>query len=418
MPQKHFDWAVGVRIPEHTKEKHLVLQDYFREYLTTRCQLPKQEKFRLVVVDAFCGGGLYEGGELGSPLLFLDELDQSAKNINTHRISQGFKPLKIECLLVLNDADQIAIETLKKNATPFTVKVEENPNLSVEVLYLNRDFEQDYLKIKELVQRARCSNVFFCLDQYGYSKATPAVVRDIISSWKSSEVLLTFTFSSLLTYYSSANSSSLPISNELRIQFEHLSDSSNLSRNEWLGRAEKIVFEELKGCAPFVSPFSINNPNGWRYWLMHFASSYRGRQVYNDILHSHQSTQVHFGRSGLRMLSYDPSNEGQLYLFDSDSRKNASDSLHSDIPKLIAESGDSLGVQEFYQLAYSETPAHSDDIHKVMMESPDIQIITDNGGERRSANQIKSTDIIRLNNQKSFSFAFLKQPKDQRKGTV
>ncbi len=58
-----------------------------------------------------------------------------------------------------------------------------------------------------------------------------------------------------------------------------------MSRKDWLGTAENIVFDAFRLCAPYVSPFSINNPGGWRYWLIHFANAYRARQVYNNILH-------------------------------------------------------------------------------------------------------------------------------------
>src|SRR3546814_273743 len=114
-----------------------------------------------------------------------------------------------------------------------------------------------------------------------------------------------------------------------------------MNRRAWLGVAERIVFEAFRVCAPFVSPFSINNPGGWRYWLIHFANIYRARQVYNNILHDNSSLQAHFGRSGLNMLSYDPSHdEGMLYLFDIAGRTSAKKQLLEDIPRLVTEAGD------------------------------------------------------------------------------
>jgi hypothetical protein len=74
-----------------------------------------------------------------------------------------------------------------------------------------------------------------------------------------------------------------------------------MSQKDWLGTAEKIVFDAIRLCAPYGRPFSINNPGGWRYWLIHFANAYRARQVYNNILHDNASLQAHFGRSGLNM---------------------------------------------------------------------------------------------------------------------
>jgi len=161
-------------------------------------------------------------------------------------------------------------------------------------------------------------------------------------------------------------------------------------------------------CAPYVSPFSINNPDGWRYWLIHFANAYRARQVYNNILHDNASLQAHFGRSGLNMLSYDPRHdEGMLYLFDVSGRASAKDQLLGDIPRLITESGDAMSVMDFYESIYNVTPAHTDDVHAAIIENPDLEVITPIGGERRKANTIGVNDVIKVKTQRSFFPMFL-----------
>jgi hypothetical protein len=182
---------------------------------------------------------------------------------------------------------------------------------------------------------------------------------------------------------------------------------NNLNKKVWLGEAEKIAFHHLQPCAQFVTPFSINNPDGWRYWLMHFANSYRARQVFNNVLHHDDtSTQAHYGRSGLYMLAYDPSEEQQLYLFNSDSRTAAKSELHDDIPRVISNSGDVLKVDDFYKLAYNQTAAHSDDINEMIIHNPDIIVQTEGGGERRKPNTISITDTLRLKKQQSMFFMY------------
>ncbi len=228
-----------------------------------------------------------------------------------------------------------------------------------------------------------------------------------MSSWRSAEVILTFVISSMLAYLSpKKDSSGVPLEPEMKSRIYALLNDNQVNKTEWLAGAEQIAFQYLKECALFVSPFSLNNPDGWQYWLMHFASSYRARQVYNNVLHQDGDTQAHFGRSGLSMLSYDPQNDGQLYLFDNDSRNAAKQDLYYDIPRLIAHSGDTLNMGEFYQSAYSETPAHSDDIHEMIMENPDLEVVTSSGGERRKAHTIKIDDTLRLKSQKSMFFMF------------
>jgi hypothetical protein len=181
-----------------------------------------------------------------------------------------------------------------------------------------------------------------------------------------------------------------------------------MSKNIWLGTAERLVFEAFRSCAPYVSPFSINNPSGWRYWLIHFANFYRARQVYNNVLHQNASTQAHFGRSGLNMLSYDPSHtDGALYLFDLSGRVAAKKQLFDDIPRLVSESGDVVGIAAFYESIYNATPAYTDDVHAAIIENPDIEVITPAGGERRKANTIAINDVLKLKTQRSFFPMFL-----------
>ena len=85
MVQKNYDWKGGATLDDHTKKKHTILQEYFRQYLITRCKLPQREKFRLVIVDGFSGAGLYACGSYGSPLIFVDVLQNTLVSINIDR---------------------------------------------------------------------------------------------------------------------------------------------------------------------------------------------------------------------------------------------------------------------------------------------------------------------------------------------
>lgn len=409
MAKKEYDWRSGANLDEHTKKKHSILSKYFRQYLLTRCQIPQQGRFRLVVVDGFSGAGLYGCGGFGSPLIFVDVLIKATNEINIQRSTQNMKPVRIECLLLLNDLNTDVVEQLKENITPHLIRAkDEAPNLYIDTEYFNEDFDTLYPQVKRRILSANCSNVLFNLDQCGYSNVTSYNIRDIASTWKKAEVLLTFMIGSLLAYLSpKKESNAVPLEPEVQNKIDGLlNDDNAIGKNEWLGQAEKIAYTHLKNCAPYVSPFSINNPDGWRYWLMHFSNVYRARQVYNNILHEEDASQAHYGRAGLNMLSYDPRDEVTLYLFDADSREVAKASLYDDVPRFVAESGDTLAVEEFYATAYSETPAHSDDIHEMIIENPDLEVITESGGKRQKANTIKANDTLKLKNQQSMFFMF------------
>ena len=409
MVQKKYNWDEGASLGEHSKKKHSVLKRYFHEYLFTRCtKFPQQERFRLAVIDGFCGAGIYEGGDIGSPVIFIQALSDATKYINIFRLENNFKSIEIECLLVMNDNEPGVVDQLKKNVSPYLIQANlEVPNLKIVPFYETRAFEVLYPTLKQHLISQHTGNVFFNLDQCGYNKVSSDIIRDITGTWKNAEIILTFMIQSALTYLTDKNDfASFSNEPELKTKIRAiLDDDGLLNKKEWLGEAEKIIFSYLMNCAPYVSPFSINNPGGWKYWLMHFANSYRARQVYNNLLHDDSATQAHFGKSGLNMLCYDPqSDNAQLYLFDNDSRKSAKIALYEDIPRLVAQSGDYLSMADFYASAYSSTPAHSDDIHEMIMENPDLEVHTNSGGERRKPNTISVGDTLKLKNQKSFFF--------------
>jgi three-Cys-motif partner protein len=379
-----------------------------------RCANPAQSKFRLAVVDGFSGGGRYACGTAGSPIIFIEELQRAVEEVNLRRVAQGLtNTLEVECLLIFNDAAPDVTAVLKGFADPIVAAAKENsPRLHLNVRYLSNTFEASYPAIKELLTRGRFRSVLFNLDQCGHSKVDTATLADIMATTPSAEIFYTFAIQSLLTYLSRTNPTLMAAQvRGLGIdQKDFQTEDGLISNAAFLGTAERLVFETFKGAARFVSPFSITNPDGWRYWLIHFANNYRARQVYNDVLHGN-GTQAHFGRSGLNMLAYDPSHEeGSLYLFEANDRTKAKDQLLEDIPRLVAEFGDVMDVAEFYEAAYNATPAHKDDIHAAMIESEELDIFTDSGGQRRKANTITVGDTIKLKSQRSF-FSILLDPK-------
>jgi len=366
----------------------------------------------LAIVDAFAGGGRYKCGSPGSPLIFIEELRAATEGFNLKRKAEKMAPLDIECFLILNDAEPEAVDILKSNVEPALAAAKaEVPKLHLQVVYHEKPFEMLYPKIKALLEQGRYHNVLFNLDQYGHKDVAIATLADIAVSFASAECFYTFGISSLLSFLSKTNPGLL--ARQLAffgITPTDLSVEGLMSNKAWLGAAERLVFEAFRSCARYVSPFSINNPDGWRYWLIHFANNYRARQEYNNILHQNSSMQAHFGRSGLNMLTFDPTQgEGALYLFDVSGRVAAKQQLLEDIPRLVTDFGDAIGVGQFYGSIYNMTPAHMDDIHAAIMENPEIEVVTEAGGERRKPNTIRPDDTIRMKLQRTFFPIFLGQ---------
>lgn len=406
MVEKPYHWKEGATLEEHSKRKHKILREYFRRYLRERCKNPISRRFRLAIVDGFAGGGQYEDGSPGSPVIFAQTLLNTVAEINIERAAEGMPTVEVDCLMILNDADPEAVRKLPEAIAPYEAASKEKAsNVFLHVEIRHGEFETLVDEFSARVESGRYRNVIYNLDQCGHSRVNRSTIASLVRSEKSVEVFLTYAVEALITYLDRSNPE------VVRRRLGHLSLASNalafsdelLSKNEWLGSAERVVFDHFGQCAPFVTPFSIHNPKGWRYWFMHFANSYRARQVYNDVLHDNSTEQAHFGRAGLRMLSYDPDHEnGSLYLFDAGAREAARQQLPDDIPRLVSDGGDTIGISEFYRSIYNETPAHSDDIHSAIFANPDLEVVTPSGNERRFAHTISVEDTLRLKKQLRF----------------
>lgn len=411
LTEKPYTWTEGAQLGEHSHRKHKILREYVANYFDVRCRVPQQSLFKLAIIDGFAGGGRYSGGEPGSPIIFLEETIKAFDAVNTRRLVEGFgKELSIECTFILNDADPNAIAMLREHLAPFLAEnAEHRPRLKIVVEYFNERFESAYPKIKTRISRAGCRNVLFNLDQCGHVAISRDTIMDITHSYPSAEVFFTFAIGPWLAFLPRQDQEKLQERLQRiglpRADFQDL--GGMVSKERWLGIAENSVFNSLKICAPYVSPFSINHPGGWQYWLIHFANNRTARQVYNRVLHENASLQAHFGRSGLNMLAYNPVHEGSLYLFDDSGRKKASEQLYDDIPRFIGDGwGDAISAAEFFEHIYKDTPAHTDDINAAIIANPDVEVITPAGGKRRSPNTISPQDIIRLKRQSSFFTMF------------
>jgi hypothetical protein len=81
-----------------------------------------------------------------------------------------------------------------------------------------------------------------------------------------------------------------------------------------------------------------------------------------------------------------------------------------DIPRLVTEFGDAIAVSTFYETIYNTTAAHMDDIHATLIGNSNLEVITKSGGQRRKANTIEITDVLRLRDQPTF-FPLFPNPK-------
>jgi len=147
-----------------------------------------------------------------------------------------------------------------------------------------------------------------------------------------------------------------------------------ISKQAWLGAAERIVFNAFRGMRRLRQPLFNSQSAGLAILAYSFRQfGTRPRQEYNNILHQNSSSQAHFGRSGLHMLAYDPSEaDSMLYVFDEAGRAQAKLQLHDDIPRMITNYGRChSGVAISMRASTTQTsPRNMLDINSAIIDNP------------------------------------------------
>ena len=201
MVEKPYQWNEGATLAEHSKRKHRILGEYFRRYLLERCKNPNSRRFRLAVVDAFAGGGRYEDGSPGSPIIFVNSLVETVAEINAERAATGMPTVEVDCLMILNDDDPEAIRGLQEAIAPLiAVSREEGSNVELQVEFHQDKFEDLVGDIRNRVESGRYRNVIYNLDQCGHSQVNRETIARLVRSEKSVEVFLTFAVEALMTF--------------------------------------------------------------------------------------------------------------------------------------------------------------------------------------------------------------------------
>ena len=95
-------------LSKHTEAKHKILRAYFGAWVS----ILSRNFHRIVFVDGFCGPGQYADGELGSPMIVIEEAQKALAVAH-------LKPLPGFSLdLWFNDEDHVRVEHSLGNANP------------------------------------------------------------------------------------------------------------------------------------------------------------------------------------------------------------------------------------------------------------------------------------------------------------
>jgi len=418
MTRRHYDWSDGPAVIEqHSIAKHNVLRAYLARYFTTLAPSPNQDVLKLTLVDGFAGGGLYIHHDtqelvLGSPFICLEAARDAEIILNTGRR----KPFKLDVQYFFVEKDRSARLHLEK----ILRERGEGNRIGADIQLRHASFHEEADNIIAAVKARtpRTGRSIFVLDQYGYKEVPGPLIQKIFTSLPSAEVVLTFAVDSLLTYAGDGT-----ITQELlkEIGLEDIFggrsiESIKQSDRQWRLLIQSVLYRGLvQRCgAKHYTPFFIRNPRGHGdYWLIHMSQHHKARDVMTEVHWGTQNHFIHYGGAGLQMfqmVGYDPDNDavfsGQQRLgfeFDDVARKQSIATLKEQFPRNIYANPDGITFGELFATTCNGSPA-SAEIYRValaeLVEERVIEIIGEDGVVRRSANQIRNTDVVRPPNQR------------------
>ena len=170
--------ATTWRMRRHTLAKHELMRTYLDAWFPIHTIQGHQE--RVIFLDGFAGPGIYDGGELGSPLIALEAL------IN-HASFPRLAATTFEFIFVERREDRF--ERLKSELNGFWSQREDGQPPNIHVRAHNDEFVTVVHNVMPYIQQSVPTFAF--IDPFGWSQAPMPVIRDMLG-FEKCEVLVTF----------------------------------------------------------------------------------------------------------------------------------------------------------------------------------------------------------------------------------
>lgn len=338
--KRGYHWRIGEELPklgEHSLAKHEIYDRYVARYVRTLTKRYVQTRFRLTIIDGFCGGGLYSyDGEVvnGSPLRLLTAIEMARAEILEER--PGFD-LDVDFVFVDENASHIAFLREQLQARGY------GPQIDRKIRLVALPFEEAAPKlIGEIRAKGRAHHSLFFLDQYGWSDVKLATIREIMSSLANPEVILTFMVDALANLLCDRNSTigALAALDFAREDVKELVAMKGMKGWKRLIQNKLYAHIQAQTGADFYTPFFVHPPESHRdYWLLHLSRHHQAREEIGNVYWEASNTMEHHGGAGFHALGFDPNVDYRhgmdTYTFDGDADERSKKELLRQIPPLL-----------------------------------------------------------------------------------
>jgi len=405
---RKYAWTLGSQLPTldaHSEAKHAVFRAYLREYVRRLTCSMVQDRFRLSIIDGFCGGGRYLDttgcSVAGSPLIFLEEASALEASLQSER-RKSFA-LNVDFTFVDEAVPHCQFLRSEIRNSPYSDMLKDN------IQIIPSSFEDIADNIISSLQRRRGKRrALFFLDQYGYSDVSMSLLRKIMNGVEGAEIILTFAVDALINYISDSDNFAKAVF-PLELTASQISELKRI----WEGSEEgaravvqNALFQHVARAsgAPYSSPFFVRSKTSKRaYWLVHLSKHHTARDVMGEIHWSYGNASYHHGREGLLALGFDGAfSEPSLpFDFEADARDRSLQRTSREAPDLIyamaQAGGGAVSFEEFFARLCSFTPVTKAMLGEVvasLREAGDIKIVGQRGSERSRTKKIDWTDQL------------------------
>ncbi|MCY4610967.1 MAG: three-Cys-motif partner protein TcmP [Gammaproteobacteria bacterium] len=295
------------------------------------------------------------------------------------------------------------------------------PRFDKDIHLLHGEFTQ---KLDEIIARIKRSRrCIFLLDQYGYSEVPFGDIRAIFHKLPNAEIILTFATDWLIDYMANTPEYWKALQ---RTGIDQVLDVGRLlaeksDNKDWRRLAQFELHRVIKSQsnAKHYTPFFIVSKEANRtFWLVHLSNHPRARDVMTELHWRLKNHFAHYGGPGIRMFGYDPAKDEHVtgvadlfseteYSFDETAKNRTLQSMAVELPEVIHQSPDGIQFSELYRLIANTTPATSQHIKEAitrLSDAKELEILGPNGERRRKANRVSNADVLRLPQQKTFTF--------------
>lgn len=394
--KKKYSWSADGKelpdIPTYAKAKHLVLQEYVRNWIEVICGHCVFGPKKLTLIDGFCGGGMYrDDGKMweGSAIRMIRMVEEGLKTVQNRK--EWYKP-DIRFIFIDNNIEHTECLKLQlKNAGL------EHYLTSGKCHIITNDFLDE---LDNCIKEAQKGYSFFFLDPFGLD-IQPAIVKKIISLGRS-EILLTHMLSGLVRILSRRNENGYKnFFHEFEADeyYQDIADQKDFLQRQAYLRNQGLLLYRQEGNVKYAWTFAImKNIKTVEYYLIHLSSNPTALEVMKQTLFKYNNLeyQYHYGVYGLGFREVDFFEENlSIYNIDNKNIEDCVDDLIEQLMEKIYESEDGISFEKLYLDTTQTNPATMPFYMQALIRQrieKDIKVLR--GNSLTNAKNLKGDDII------------------------